>query len=147
VSVDSDGGELEPLVYFEEASVYRDGVDEARISGNGRVVAFSSHANGLVPDDDNNVPDIFAHEIDTGVTERVSVPTGGGDGYRAQDRTCGTNGQCFWHIASQAPSISHDGRFVRSIRARYSSIRAIRTPGMAATTISSSMIESRPRRC
>jgi Tol biopolymer transport system component len=112
VSVGSDGGELEPFVYSEEATVYRDGVEEARISGNGRVVAFSSHANGLVPEDDNNVPDIFVHEIETGVTERVSVPTGGGDGYRAQDRACGKEGQCVWHIASQVPSISHDGRFV-----------------------------------
>jgi hypothetical protein len=112
ISVDGDGGELEPIVYSEEATVYRDGVDEARISGNGRVVAFSSHANELVPEDDNNVPDIFVHEIDTGVTERVSVSTGGGDGYRPEDRACGIEGQCFWHIASQVPSISHDGRFV-----------------------------------
>jgi Tol biopolymer transport system component len=112
VSVDSDGGELEPFEYTEEGSDYRDGVDEARISGNGRVVAFSSHANGLVSEDDNNVPDIFVHEIDTGVTERVSVPTGGGDGYRPGQRACGRNGQCFWVIASQVPSISHDGRFV-----------------------------------
>ena len=89
-----------------------EGVEEARISGNGRVVAFSSHANGLVPEDDNNVPDIFVHEIETGVTERVSVPTGGGDGYRPEDRACGRNGQCFWAIASQVPSISHDGRLV-----------------------------------
>ena len=112
VSVDSDGGELEPFVYTEGASVYRDGVDEAQISGSGREVAFSSHANGLVPEDDNNVPDIFVHVVDTGATERVSVPTGGGDGYGPEDRACGNNGQCFWPIGSQAPSISHDGRFV-----------------------------------
>ena len=112
VSVTSDGDQLEPFVYAEEASVYRDGVNEVEISGNGRVVAFTSHANGLVKEDKNNVPDVFVHDIGSAVTERVSVPTGGGDAYRPEDRGCGANGQCFRVIQSHSPTISYDGRFV-----------------------------------
>jgi Tol biopolymer transport system component len=68
----------------------------ASISGDGRYVAFSSYASNLVPNDTNYRQDIFVHDRVTGVTERVSVPSG-----RRQ-----ANG------ASVGPSISVDGRFV-----------------------------------
>ena len=68
----------------------------ASISGDGRYVAFSSYASNLVPNDTNYREDVFVHDRLTGVTERVSVPTG-----RRQ-----ANG------ASLGPSISVDGRFV-----------------------------------
>jgi Tol biopolymer transport system component len=112
VSVSSNGDQLEPFVYSESATTYRDGVDDVDISGNGRVVVFESHANGLVDEDDNNNVDIFAHEIESGLTQRVSVATGGGDAYRPEDRECGTNGQCFTFIQSHSPSVSRNGRFV-----------------------------------
>jgi Tol biopolymer transport system component len=117
VSVDSEGNQLKPFVYAESASVYRDGAEELRISGNGQVVVYSSHANKLVPEDENDNVDIFVHEIDTGVTERVSEPTGGGDAYRPEDKECGNNGECFGFIQSWAPSISADGRLVYFISA------------------------------
>ena len=112
VSVTSEGEQLEPFEYAESADVFREGAEQPQISGDGKVVVFSSHANGLVAGDDNNMPDIFTHELNTGGTERVSVPTGGGDGYRPEDRECGQNGQCFPLIRSHSPSISHDGRYV-----------------------------------
>jgi Tol biopolymer transport system component len=68
----------------------------ASISGDGRYVAFSSYASNLVPKDSNYRQDVFVHDRVTGVTQRVSVPTG-----RRQ-----ANG------VSIAPSISVDGRFV-----------------------------------
>ena len=43
------------------------------ISGDGSVVAFFSSASNLVPGDTNVVQDVFVHDRDTGVTERVSV--------------------------------------------------------------------------
>jgi Tol biopolymer transport system component len=75
------------------------------ISADGRYVAFSSYASNLVPDDTNNHVDVFVHDRQTGVTERVSVDSNGNELYRG-----GT-----W------PSISGDGRYVAftSLRTLY----------------------------
>ncbi len=43
------------------------------ISGDGRMVAFHSSADNLVPDDTNSEWDIFVHDRKTGVTVRASV--------------------------------------------------------------------------
>ncbi len=66
------------------------------ISADGRFVAFQSTASNLVDDDTNGASDIFVHDRETGVTERVSVGPGGAE---AND-------------ASTEPAISADGRFV-----------------------------------
>jgi len=84
VSVDSSGNEA-------DASS-----DAPAISGDGRFVAFASHARNLVPRDFNRRQDIFVHDRDTGATERVSVDS---DGNQATGPT-------------DAPAISADGRFV-----------------------------------
>lgn len=66
------------------------------LSADGRFVAFASGAADLVADDANGVRDVFVRDRDTGVTERVSVATGGvaGDG------------------PSDVAAISANGRFV-----------------------------------
>src|SRR6185295_7492640 len=66
------------------------------ISADGRFVVFESEATNLVGGDTNNLRDIFVRDRQLGVTERVDVPTGGGEA----DAT------------SYTPSISADGRFV-----------------------------------
>ena len=66
------------------------------ISADGRHVVFESEASDLVPGDTNGVPDIFLHDIATGLTERVSVT---GEGTQGDGR-------------SFQPSVSGDGRFV-----------------------------------
>ena len=66
------------------------------ISGNGRYVAFASHAHNLVTADTNGVQDIFVHDRQSGVTECVSVDSLGTQG----------NGE------SDYPAISADGRYV-----------------------------------
>jgi Tol biopolymer transport system component len=71
--------------------------DSPSISADGRYVAFSSFAPNLVPNDTNNTRDIFVHDRDTGVTERVSLGLGSGQ----------ANGG-----PSRNPAISGDGRFV-----------------------------------
>lgn len=43
------------------------------ISGNGRYVSFSSPASNLVPNDNNNLDDVFVHDLDSRTTTRVSV--------------------------------------------------------------------------
>jgi Tol biopolymer transport system component len=74
-----------------------DGSGELTISGDGRFVAFGSGASNLVPGDTNGEEDVFVHDRQTGVTERVSVAS---DGTQADG---GSGGE---------PSISGDGRFV-----------------------------------
>ena len=66
------------------------------VSADGRYVAFHGTASNLVPGDTNAAFDVFVRDRQLGVTERVSVATGGGQG----------------NAASNIPAISGDGRFV-----------------------------------
>ena len=50
------------------------------ISADGRFVAFTSAANNLVAGDTNDRIDVFVHDRQTGVTERVSVDSFGAQG-------------------------------------------------------------------
>ena len=84
VSVDSSGAEG------------NNSSKEPSISADGRVVAFWSVATNLVTGDTNGMYDVFIHDRQTGITERVSV-----DSLGAQ-----ASGQSYW------PSISANGRFV-----------------------------------
>lgn len=63
------------------ASVGRDGqprvAHRPRIAASGRVVAFTSDADDLVPGDTNRVPDVFVHDLATGATVRASVSSTG----------------------------------------------------------------------
>lgn len=51
--------------------------DQPRLSANGRYIVFVSDASNLVPNDTNEVRDIFRHDLWTGVTELVSVGMNG----------------------------------------------------------------------
>ncbi len=80
----------------------------ASISGDGRFVAFLSNATNLVLADNNGKTDVFVRDRANGLTERVSVSTGGGEGN-------GDSGTLFIDgifIVDGKPSISADGRFV-----------------------------------
>ena len=86
----------------ERVSVASDGTEGnaasagATLSADGRFVAFHSAATNLVAGDTNATNDVFVHDRQTGITERVSV---------ASDGTQGNN-------ASSYPALSADGRFV-----------------------------------
>ena len=84
VSVDSSGAQVSG------------GCAWASISADGRYVAFQSLSASLVANDQNQLYDAFVHDRVTGITERVSVDSGGaeadGNSYR--------------------PVLSADGRFV-----------------------------------
>jgi hypothetical protein len=54
--------------------------EEPSISSDGLIVAFISEATNLVPGDTNDVQDVFVHDLDTGITERVSIATAGTQG-------------------------------------------------------------------
>jgi Tol biopolymer transport system component len=68
------------------------------ISADGRYVTFFSDSNNLVSGDTNGTWDVFVHDRQTGVTERVSVSSDGSQG----------NASSF----STPASISADGRYV-----------------------------------
>jgi Tol biopolymer transport system component len=67
------------------------------ISPDGRYVVFESAASSLVPGDVNDLSDIFVHDRNTGVTERVSVDSEGNE----------ANG-----ISYYTSAINADGRYV-----------------------------------
>ena len=83
ISVDDDGNEGD------------DDSQNPSISSNGKIVAFESFATNLVQDNVNVFSDIYVHDINTGLTERI---TDGFDGPSDGD--------------SKAPSMSSGGRFV-----------------------------------
>jgi len=85
VSVDSAGGQANAP---SRRSV---------ISADGNYVAFTSEATNLVSGDTNDLPDVFVHNRQTGVTERVSV---------ADDESQANS----W--SEDPPAISADGRYV-----------------------------------
>ena len=68
----------------------------ARISADGRFVAFESNGSNLVPGDTNGAMDVFVANLVNGTRERVSVATSG-----AQSSSGGSQ-----------PGISADGRYV-----------------------------------
>jgi len=84
VSVDSSGAEGNAGSAFPS------------ISADGRFVAFDSLASNLVPGDMNGTWDVFIHDLQTGLTTRVSVDSSGAEG----------------NSESISPSISAAGRFV-----------------------------------
>jgi Tol biopolymer transport system component len=67
------------------------------ISGDGRYVVFTSLADNLVAGDTNKVQDVFVRDMQTGLTELVSVST---------------NGVSPGNADSSSPAISLDGRFI-----------------------------------
>jgi len=77
---------------------------EPAISGDGRHVAFASPATNLVDGDSNGYPDVFVHDRQTGVTERVSVDSAGTEG----NGDSGASGSHMW----SSLVISADGRYV-----------------------------------
>jgi Tol biopolymer transport system component len=84
-------------VSVDSSGVQSNGQSEwAAISADGRFVAFSSLGNNLVPGDTNANPDVFVHDMQTGVTERVSVDSAG---LQAS-------------LGGDAPALSADGRYV-----------------------------------
>ncbi len=85
VSIASGGAQANNACYYSS------------ISADGRYVAFSSLADNLVGGDFNGYYDVFIHDRQTGVTDRMSVSSTGGEG----DDDSGTNGI----------SISADGRY------------------------------------
>ncbi len=91
VSLASDGTQGNPSLVNPQLEPAR-----PSLSADGRFVAFQSDADNLVPDDTNQVADVFVRDRQTNQTERVSV---GNDGSQGQAHAF-------------RPAISGDGRYV-----------------------------------
>ncbi len=66
------------------------GAESASISGDGRYVAFVASDRKLVPNDNNQKTDVFYHDLQTGMTKRIT----------------NANGDCY------KTAISNDGRYI-----------------------------------
>jgi Bacterial Ig-like domain (group 1) len=74
------------------------------VTPDGRFIVFVSKATNLVAGDTNGAWDVFVRDRTSGITERVSVSTGGAEG-NADSAFCQPN-------IGTAPDISDDGRYV-----------------------------------
>jgi Tol biopolymer transport system component len=84
---DRDKGETTRVSVSSEGLQADAGSYGVSISADGRYVAFGSNATNLVPEDTNNVMDIFIHDRQTGQTRRVSVTADGTQGNEASGFT------------------------------------------------------------
>ena len=76
----SFAGDIE-RVSISSAGIQANGdSEEPSISSDGFIIAFISEATNLVPGDTNASQDVFVHDLDTGITERVSVASAGTQG-------------------------------------------------------------------
>jgi Tol biopolymer transport system component len=100
--VASQPAQAQAVVTVERVSIATSGVQstdasyDPSVSSTGRYVSFTSAAANLVAGDTNGYEDIFVHDRQTGITERVSVAS---DGTQANHH-------------SEASVISGDGRYV-----------------------------------
>ncbi len=93
------------LVSVDSAGLQGDGLCSApSISGDGRIVVFASRSTNLVPGDINGKEDVFVRDLSRGLTERVSVSSGGSEG----DDHSGFVHTTGYHYTA----VSTDGRFV-----------------------------------
>jgi hypothetical protein len=93
---DLANGALELVSKSTDGTLGNFGSQAPSISADGRIVAYSSLADNLVPNDSNHVFDVFARHLPLGQTVRVSVSTFGAQAFSS----------------SQSSSITADGRFV-----------------------------------
>lgn len=132
VSINSAGQQAEPVQvpchrYLNDAvcsfipnpdgmaSIFPESTQPA-MSRDGRWIAFRSRAETLVSDDTNWQADIFVHDRETGLTQRVSVDSQGQQTSRYAI-PCAGGSSCIYATPtyrgdSERPQISADGRYV-----------------------------------
>jgi len=112
--------------------------DSASLSSDGRLVAFHSNAENLVPGDTNGqVGDVFVHDLDTGVTTCASVAPDGSHGNdHSFDTVISADGRAvaFDSVATdlvpEGPDVG--GVFVRDLETGRTSIVSVDSSGAPA---------------
>jgi CSLREA domain-containing protein len=100
VSIDSNGGQ----------AVGESGTaGNSFLSADGRYVTFYSWSSNLVPADTNGFSDIFVHDLQTGLTTRVSVDSNGAEGNSASlDSAISADGQSIAFYSYAANLVTGD---------------------------------------
>lgn len=89
------------------------------ISPDGRFVAFESAASNLVPDDGNQVSDVFLRDMQTGAVTRLSLDAQGGDAADTSYRPVVSARGKFVAFHSDAPNlVESDGNAARDVFVR-----------------------------
>ena len=126
---------------------------EYSISADGRVVAFGSRANDLVANDSNNAPDIYARDLDAGVTTLVSVAVGGMSSpslERSEEPVISGNGRYVAFLSNAddlvavpigGPAFSRNV-FVRDLQENSTALVSINSPGTASGNDDSRSVEA-----
>jgi hypothetical protein len=79
------------------------------VSADGQIVVFASRATNLVAGDTNGAPDVFVHDRTTGITERVSVDSSGGQvRYGSSCATISADGQVIAFYSSSDQLVAND---------------------------------------
>ncbi len=99
VSTNADG--VEGKGSEDSTSLAIVGSSNPHISTDGRYVLFASYSQNLVPNDTNNVPDIFYKDMQTGAIQRVTTP----DIFMLNDGS-------FKYLNYSEATMSGDGRYV-----------------------------------
>lgn len=87
-----------------------------KLSADGRYVAFHSDASNLVTGDTNDVTDVFVHDRETGVTERVSVSSNGTQGNeRSNETSLSSDGTHVAFSSSATNLVTGDTNDVRDV--------------------------------
>ncbi|MEV0222086.1 hypothetical protein [Streptomyces sp. NPDC050704] len=112
VAVGADGSEPD-----DDSTLY------PLVNSGGRYVAFTSQASNLVPGDSNGLWDVFVRDRERGVTERVSVATGGaeGNGESARDHVgmgLSADGSLMAYVSAADNLVRGDGNGVQDAVAR-----------------------------
>lgn len=118
------------------------------VSGNGRVMAFTTDAPGVVADDLNGRADVFVHDVNDNSVSRASVADGGLEGGGGGSPALNddgsivafeSSGTAFVHDTNQRPDVFvHDRGSMRTTRVSVSSTGAeaagtSRFPALSAT--------------
>jgi Tol biopolymer transport system component len=101
------------------------------VSANGRYVAFDSRASNVVADDTNNDIDVFVRDMQTGVTERVSVTGAGDQAGDAFDATISADGKIV-AFTSAAWNLTPNGQrqvFVRDLAQHTTALVSVSSAG------------------
>ncbi len=89
--------------------VIGNGFSDGMISGNGRYVVLGSDASNLVSGDTNGHKDTFVHDLDTGLTERVSISYSGQQAnYNAGAAVISTDGRLVMFHSGASNLVSGD---------------------------------------
>ena len=114
---DLQTGELRRVTVSSTGVQANNTSDWPYLSGDGQTVVFSSSASNLVTGDSNGDYDLFAHDLATATTERVSVSSAGAQGNDSTRSpvTVSPTGRFVIFASTASNLVANDGNMVQDI--------------------------------